>query len=413
MYKQKEVNIEEVQNLLSETKKSIDRFETEKKDKGEDFNIFMIMKMEGAENKTHSNFITELLNPKGSHNKGNTFLKLFLNLLPEDSYKQLDIETVHAKAEHYVGPVDVESDTATGGQIDIYLWDKDNNSLSIENKIYAGEQSRQIERYCNHNKENNKVLYLTRYGSDTKSCGEFEEGTDFWKISYRNEIITWLEFCIDSCKKENNSNEIMLRESLKQYLNVVKKITRTLNTKQEQELKSLIINNLEAARHIRQNTNAILSKIREDFRKEVITRLTRELDSEIFEVRSGSDIDSKYAQVWIDFNDKSPLPFGIETFSGSTKANIDNRLFIGVTKYYQKKNIGDEFNLVGMNSFWSHYQVLKDAHGKEIRMRDESFLKQIQEKDSPTFIENCETVVKQVVGFIKSNMKLVKQSKSN
>lgn len=47
------------------------------KNKGELFNTFSILKMETAENKTHSNFIAELLNPKGSHLKGSIFLERF------------------------------------------------------------------------------------------------------------------------------------------------------------------------------------------------------------------------------------------------------------------------------------------------------------------------------------------------
>ncbi len=60
--------------------------------KGEHFNIFSILGMESAENKTHSAFIGELLNPKGSHFMGTIFLELFIDQvgLPED----FEIKTV-------------------------------------------------------------------------------------------------------------------------------------------------------------------------------------------------------------------------------------------------------------------------------------------------------------------------------
>lgn len=46
--------------------------------KGESFNLFSILKMESKENSTHSAFLGELLNPKGSHLLGDVFLRLFL-----------------------------------------------------------------------------------------------------------------------------------------------------------------------------------------------------------------------------------------------------------------------------------------------------------------------------------------------
>jgi len=42
------------------------------------FNIFSILRQETDEVNLHSRFIYELLNPKGSHNQGDTFLEIFL-----------------------------------------------------------------------------------------------------------------------------------------------------------------------------------------------------------------------------------------------------------------------------------------------------------------------------------------------
>tara|TARA_B100000378_G_C17903478_1_gene363522 strand:- start:115 stop:366 length:252 start_codon:yes stop_codon:yes gene_type:complete len=53
--------------------------------KGENFNVFSILNMEHKENGTHSAFLGELLNPNGSHSKGNLFLQLFLQTIDNNS----------------------------------------------------------------------------------------------------------------------------------------------------------------------------------------------------------------------------------------------------------------------------------------------------------------------------------------
>ena len=87
------------------------------KNKGELFNTFSILKMETAENKTHSNFIAELLNPKGSHLKGSIFLELFLK---EINYTEFEAQNASVKLEKYIGEIDTER--LTGGKIDIYIY---------------------------------------------------------------------------------------------------------------------------------------------------------------------------------------------------------------------------------------------------------------------------------------------------
>ena len=53
-------------------------YEIVKKSTNEDFNIFSILRMETDEVNTHSRFIAELLNPKGSHFQEEKFLELFI-----------------------------------------------------------------------------------------------------------------------------------------------------------------------------------------------------------------------------------------------------------------------------------------------------------------------------------------------
>ncbi|MEO1098444.1 MAG: PD-(D/E)XK nuclease family protein, partial [Bacteroidota bacterium] len=131
-----------INKLLTGTTKIIQRQEELKKLKGENFNIFSILKIEHDENRTHSAFLAELLNPKGSHLCGNVFLLHFLRVLNLD--KKFNINSAYIELEKYIGNVD--NVNQTGGRIDIWISDIDGNSLSIENKIYAGDQVKQIQR---------------------------------------------------------------------------------------------------------------------------------------------------------------------------------------------------------------------------------------------------------------------------
>ena len=77
----------------------------EKELKGEFFNIFSILNMERDEVHTHSSFIAELLNPKGSHGLKDEFLRLFIQYIP---LNDIDVTTLNTKSaivkkEEYIG----------------------------------------------------------------------------------------------------------------------------------------------------------------------------------------------------------------------------------------------------------------------------------------------------------------------
>src|SRR5690606_40500724 len=54
------------------------------------------------------------------------------------------------------------------------------------------------------------------------SKGGLETGKHFSIISYRDDIIAWLQQCLDI-----SAEQPLLRESIKQYLLLIKKITRS------------------------------------------------------------------------------------------------------------------------------------------------------------------------------------------
>ncbi|MGP2361291.1 PDDEXK-like family protein [Acinetobacter junii] len=120
------------------------------KTKGEYFNLIKIMGMATSEVHTHTPIIADLLNPKGSHGQGDIFLKIFV----ERFSPNFDINT----------KVVVEREKREGkDQFDILIRN-DHQIMIIENKIYASDQSRQLNRYYSYCIAKNKqpiLIYLS------------------------------------------------------------------------------------------------------------------------------------------------------------------------------------------------------------------------------------------------------------
>jgi hypothetical protein len=349
------ISTEKVKQILNSTKTIIDHKREKEVLLGEKFNIFSILKMERKENETHSAFICELLNPKGAHFKGSTFLRLFLSVLENDT---IEIDSAKVKTEHYIGKKDIEK--KTGGRIDIYIWDVKGNTISIENKIEACDQEEQVHRYHNHNKDNNTVYYLTKFGYDPsiESKGELESGIDYFNISYKTEIIEWLQLCL----KESFDTPI-LRESIKQYMILVKKITNTMENKEQKELDDIIFKNIKESAFIASNYEKVLQDIRRDVRNSVLDKLTHRLTGNYI-ITKGKKISDTYAQLWIrpiqiiDFH----LFFGIESFSG--RGNFSGQLFVGTFNNSASKGSFSRFanheENIPLSNWWPDYRKLDD-----------------------------------------------------
>ena len=216
-------NINQIEQLLNEVQTISGSYERVAEATGENFNLFSILQMESDEVGTHSRFIAELLNPQGRHGQKDVFLKKFLENFEIEESKTQDAKVF---VEYHIGQI--TKDFESGGRIDILVRNID-PVIMIENKIYAREQHKQLNRY--HKAFPTGVLfYLTLYGemSNDKSLKE----NIYKTISYETDIINWLE----ECRKES-ANIPILRESISQYINLIKKLTnQSLNTKMSQEI---------------------------------------------------------------------------------------------------------------------------------------------------------------------------------
>nr|WP_288977722.1 PD-(D/E)XK nuclease family protein [uncultured Allomuricauda sp.] len=287
--------------LIRDAKRIIAHHNEVSRLKGENFNVFSILNMEHKENGTHSAFLGELLNPKGSHLKGELFLQLFLQTVGNDT---INLDKANVTLEKYIGR---RNDTnLLGGRVDIYITDQV-NSICIENKIYAADQNVQLQRYCNHNKVNNTVYYLTLNGSDasSESKGKMVLDKDYYCLSYKTDIIDWLETCL-----KESAEDPILRESIRQYIILLKKLTNQLSDVMEKEMHKLVKENYNAAQTISNAISDVELETTKQFVDEIVARLKSELDDH-WNIKADDDLGQSWKGIIIS-NDKWPKNISIK-----------------------------------------------------------------------------------------------------
>lgn len=194
-----------------------------------EFNIFTLLRKYDDEVNLHSRFIYELLNPKGSHRRNTEFLEALLEIV---EIKNFDTNKVNVYKE--------------SGNIDVLITNE-NQAIIIENKIWAEDQNKQLERYYNKIKKQGYdeiwLIYLTINEDfpSKKSLGKLSDDVieDFLiTISYSFHISEWLEKSI-----EKSSRLPTLRETIIQYNNLIQEITgKSMSKDQRKEVYELLAN---------------------------------------------------------------------------------------------------------------------------------------------------------------------------
>lgn len=334
--------------------------------KGENFNIFSILKMESKENATHSAFLGELLDPEGSHNFGITFLKLFLDVI---DVKHFDLQSVRVKLEKFVGE---RNDTKkTGGRVDIYIWDNNGQSICIENKIYAPDQNVQIQRYCNHNGKNNLVYYLTLHGDEpgNESKGELKSGENFHLLSYALDIVNWLT----ACAKEV-CNFPIIRESIQQYIILIKRLTNQLtDNKMQMEIQKLIAENYITTKTLISNTRIVEL----EYTRTLLNEIKAELDKELkagWTVEAYNDLEEAWTGLYIKHKDWPEKVY--VKLEGQSKVPWSNSIYgiIGNKKFCNREILNQELADIELlkvgfssNGVWPYFKTILNFGNDEAR----------------------------------------------
>lgn len=234
--------------------------EEERRKRGENFNVFSVLGLSQNETRLHSAFIAELLNPDGSHGLKDAFLKSFVEQILPDFEFVTDV--VKVETEKFIGQKN--EDSTCGGRIDLIITNSRRQALIIENKIGASEQEKQLERYSNYAKENfsdYRLLFLTLEGSDSITISDEGKG-QYKPVSYRTDILKWLESCIGiaACYP-------LIRETIRQYIINLKEILNIMDTENENKLIETATSKeyVDSALTIIENGTNIKKAIRERF----------------------------------------------------------------------------------------------------------------------------------------------------
>ncbi|MFA6704994.1 MAG: PD-(D/E)XK nuclease family protein, partial [Bacteroidales bacterium] len=180
-------------------------FKQEKHRTEKEFNIFNALYRKDNE-RFHSRFISYLLSPKSRHGMGNSYLKLFIERLSK-TYPNLEKFNID---DCIVLPD--EEEKTEHEYIDIYIQNNKMQAIIIENKIYSGdsndskkenpEERIQLIRYFKTVEADKKikdifVVYLTPDRHNPEEIEKIEMHFPVLKIDYPNEIIDWIDKCIE------------------------------------------------------------------------------------------------------------------------------------------------------------------------------------------------------------------------
>ena len=250
----------EVENICTHEQE----LQEERHRKGENYNLFSILNIERYELK-HSALIANLLDPKGSHGCGDAFLRAFFEIALKGTAYPFESSTpLDSRTEHYTGPIAGD----TGGRIDI-LVKSSHYGLIIENKIYAGDQDKQLIRYDNYGKEifgadGYLLVYLTLYGYDASkesTATKSAEEVGYLRLSYAEDILRWLEQCARLAY-----DKPLVRESLNQYIRTIKQLTyQDMNEENIQTIIDLAVDHPEVVATLSSKRDAIAQGIRKKY----------------------------------------------------------------------------------------------------------------------------------------------------
>jgi PD-(D/E)XK nuclease superfamily len=277
------MNQESLTNLLSQVQTIVEKYDAIFTLTGEKFNIFRILKVEEKETK-HSLILADLFNPNGHHRYRHEFLKLFITMYKE-RYKNVQgdnskfikkLTKFNVQKGYWVTTefpiVPTNEDATNGGRTDIII--RNENTIIIENKINAVDQENQLKKYHTAFPEA-PIFYLTLEGKEPSlsSRGDLEKGNDYVCISYKTDILEWIEKC-EKTIPETDLLKRNLKVIIGQYVHLIKYLThQTLDNKMENEIVKYIAKtseNIKSARLINANWDKVKKEIINQFNNRII-----------------------------------------------------------------------------------------------------------------------------------------------
>ena len=159
---------------------------------GKIFNPFLDMNLVKHEVK-HLSFLTNLLNPNGTHFQGISFLELFLNtILNYESQENNKYIQNFCNNEN----IFVQTEKVTpNGRIDIWI-ENDEYIIAIEGKTESTDSKGQLIKYDEYLKQQDKpylLIYLTKYGEEPKN--EYPQNLQL--MDFNDDILSFIDNALE------------------------------------------------------------------------------------------------------------------------------------------------------------------------------------------------------------------------
>ena len=208
---QKEIYSEAFRLLETTAKLRRDLLHTQA-DEAPHFNLFRILGIDGQEVSTHSAFLGHLLSPNGSHAQGDLFLRTFIVEVARLTLPSVTDWVVALELPFDKGRLDIILRSVTAKAI-----------IAVENKIGTQDSEGQLTKYREWldrplrraTYTMRTLLYLTPEGVEAKHAA----GIKYKLVSYRFDIVNWLQKCLGIVKPPVLQNAILLYLKTLQSMN--------------------------------------------------------------------------------------------------------------------------------------------------------------------------------------------------
>ncbi len=234
----------------------------------ENFNIFEILGLENLEVDLHSFLIFSLIKNPKKNNLYENFFKDFLEIVLKEKYDSSKKYQVFREYQ------------ISNGRMDFYI-KTDDKEYAVEMKIWAVDSENQLKKYqefLDSQNKKNKLYYLTLFGDEPTQ--EENKETNPILISFKEDISKWIKKCI-----EKSYDYPKTRETLKQYLFTINKLTNNLQDEEkEMEIKELLLkdNNLKIAIELSKSIESVKEEVEEKFWEELIDKIDIPFEKDTF-----------------------------------------------------------------------------------------------------------------------------------
>jgi hypothetical protein len=322
--------------------KNFKQKQNEQKQRGlNNYNILTAVLKDHDEVRLHSRMLFSFLDPHGEHFQGTLFLDKFFEVI---GLKELGFR---ANSENCSVYIEYEN-------IDLYITDGDKHII-IENKIYAGDQEKQIARYLDViqakdrtlSENNILIIYLTLDSREPSQCSldnliinnrylesSGEKQAIYKSIGYKYEIIEWIKLC---------QHEVQNITNLNSAFNDYKDVIDMLNNNYKEKIMSIVeyIQNNKSAYELAIELQNNLPKAQEAISISFFKKLRNELSIMLNELSIMLGDEWVIDEIDPDFSMKGKFVYPIKIYKEKWRSNkkffsflyaIENeRHFIGIS----------------------------------------------------------------------------------